>query len=87
MERRDEYGVEREALDSGALATFDRELSRFDQALEKLNVRIAPILNQYDSKVEVSEPRAEPSTELHARIDRLRLLTDGLQSMTARIEL
>lgn len=74
--------------ETGAMAEFDRELDKLEQSLDVLTNVLQPVTNQYDSmNVSPSEPRPEPATLLHGRIERLHNLTTRLNIITDEVRL
>jgi hypothetical protein len=74
--------------EGGAFALLDDALERLEKSLSVLAATVGPISNQYAGvEVTANEPKSEPSTQLHGRIERLRDLTERLDSIQRRIEL
>jgi hypothetical protein len=83
-----EISGEGQEKEGGAIAKLDAELERTSMLLERLRVRLTPVLNQFDSIEKASDaPRAEPATPFLHRVERLDQMNTSLQSLINDIDL
>lgn len=72
----------------GALQLLDEGLERLALAVDAIAKVVGPVSNQYAAlKVQESQPRPEPATQLHGRAERLADLVNQLGLITNDIAL
>jgi hypothetical protein len=70
----------------GGIESLDIELEGLEKDLAALEVKLGPVLHQYDT-VRASEPKPEPSSALRGRATRLSALRSVLAQIYERVDL
>ena len=71
----------------GAVEDLDGELNSFDDALERLEKLLGPVMSQYATADRLSEPQSEPATQLRGRTQRLRVQLRRLETIMDQVDL